>query len=74
MYADLVNMTRSNLGTEEDGIDLGSVSEGTVKRNATWSGISLDLRLIRRGGHNAIPTDTPVAVELMRALGLIEGP
>lgn len=73
LYAELLRVARGTLGQEAEGVDLGSVSDGAVRRNASWPGVKLGLRLVKRGGHNSIPTDTAVAVALMNALGLIEG-
>jgi abhydrolase domain-containing protein 12 len=72
LYAELLGLARRELGEENAGVDAGSFSDGAIRRNASWAGVSLDLRLIRCGGHNDIPTHSTVAVALMQALGLID--
>jgi abhydrolase domain-containing protein 12 len=73
MYAEVLGVARSTLGKEAEGVDVGSVKEGAVRRDASWPGLDLGLRLVKKGGHNDIPTNTAVAVALMKALGLIDG-
>jgi abhydrolase domain-containing protein 12 len=72
LYAELLGLARRELGEEKAGVNAGSFSDGAIRRNASWPGVSLDLRLIRCGGHNDIPTHSTVAVALMQALGLID--
>jgi abhydrolase domain-containing protein 12 len=68
MFGDLADAVRAQLGREEVGEDVGTIEDGYVKRVASWPGVELSLRLVRKGGHDAISTDTPVAVALMHAL------
>jgi abhydrolase domain-containing protein 12 len=70
MFADLTDAVRAQLGAEVHEEDVGSVEGGSVKRAAAWPGVELSLRLVRKGGHDQISTDTPVAIALMHALGI----
>lgn len=72
MFGDLLQLGRSGLGHEPEGDDVGSLESGSVRRSAVWPGVSLELSLLRCGGHNAIVTDTPVASALSRSLGLLD--
>jgi hypothetical protein len=72
LYAELLAVTRRELGEGEAGVDVGNVSDGAIRRSASWPGVKLDLRLIRCGGHNDILKHSTVAVALMKALDLID--
>jgi abhydrolase domain-containing protein 12 len=59
--------------TGSDGIydEAGSKKMGHLQQSRSWKDVTIDMRLVKLGGHNGVTTSTPVAAAIMRGLGVV---